>query len=125
MGVVLKMIYLSLSALKYAANICEELPKYKVGIAIPHSIYSERLINIISTHIEDTGVKIVKSVYNAKIEFSNGSSIRFIDASDNSRGITLNLLIVDYSINRAIIDNMLIPCERDDYYKKYNTEDKI
>lgn len=119
------MIYLSLSALKYAANICEELPKYKVGIAIPHSIYSEQLINIISTHIKDTGVKIVKSIYNAKIEFSNGSSIRFIDASDNSRGITLNLLIVDYSINRTIIDRMLLPCEKVDYYKMYNAEDKI
>lgn len=28
------MIYLSESALKYAVNICEELPNYKVGIAL-------------------------------------------------------------------------------------------
>lgn len=28
------MIYLSESALKYAVNICEELPDYKVGIAL-------------------------------------------------------------------------------------------
>lgn len=40
------MIYLSLSALKYAANICEEFPKYKIGIALQDISDSKSIIDI-------------------------------------------------------------------------------
>ncbi len=119
------MIYLSLSALKYAANICEELPKYKIGIALQDISDSKSIIDILKVNIKDVGVKISISKYNPRIEFSNGSSITFISASDNLRGFALNLLIVEYSIDREIINCVLRPCEKVDYYKIHNINVKL
>lgn len=116
------MIYLSLSALKYAANICEELPKYKIGIALQDISDSKSIIDILKVNIKDAGVKISISKYNPRIEFSNGSSIKFISASDNSRDSALNLLIVEYGIDREIINCVLRPCEKVDYYKIHNID---
>lgn len=106
---------MSLSALKYAANICEELPKYKIGIALLDILDSKSIIDILKVNIKDIGVKISMSKYNPRIEFSNGSSIKFISASDNSRGFASNLLIVEYGIDREIINCVLHPCEKVDY----------
>lgn len=113
------MIYLSLSALKYAANICEEFPKYKIGIALRDISDSKSIIDILKVNIKDIGVKIIINKYNSRIEFSNGSSIKFIFASDNLRGFALNLLIVEYGIDREIIDCVLRPYEKVDYYIRY------
>ena len=98
------MIYLFLSALKYAANICEELPKYKIGIALRDISDSKSIIDILKINIKDIGVKIIISKCNPRIEFSNGSSIKFISASDNSRSFATNLLIVEYDIDRELIN---------------------
>lgn len=119
------MIYLSLSALKYAANICEEFPKYKIGIALQDISDSKSIIDILKVNIKDVGVKISMSKYNPRIEFSNGSSIKIISASDNSRGSALNLLIVEYGIYREIINCFLRPCEKVDYYKIHNIDVKL
>lgn len=119
------MIYLSLSALKYAANICEEFPKYKIGIALQDISDSKSIIDILKVNIKDVGVKISMSKYNPRIEFSNGSSIKIISASDNSRGSALNLLIVEYGIYRKIINCVLRPCEKVDYYKIHNIDVKL
>lgn len=116
------MIYLSLSALKYASNICEELPKYKVGIALLHMSDSKSIIDILKANIRDVGVKIIINKYNPRIEFSNGSFIRFICASCSSKGYALNLLIAEYGIDREIIDHALLPYEKVDYYKMHNME---
>lgn len=114
-----------MSALKYAANICEELPKYKIGVALLDMSDSKSIIDILKENIKDTGVKIVISKYNSIIEFSNGSSIKFISASDNARGFALNLLIVEYGIDREIINCVLRPCEKVDYYKIHNIDVKL
>lgn len=119
------MIYLSLSALKYAANICEELPKYKIGIALQDISDLKSIIDILKVNIKEVGVKISISKYNPRIEFSNGSSIKVISASDNSRGFALNLLIVEYGIDREIINCVLRPCEKVDYYKIHNIDVKL
>lgn len=116
------MLYLSLSALKYATNICEEFPEYKIGIALLDISDSKSIIDILNANIKDAGVKIVISKYNSIIEFSNGSSIKFIAASDNSRGFALNLLIVEYGIDREIINCVLRPYEKVDYYKTHNID---
>lgn len=119
------MIYLSLSALKYAANICEEFPKYKIRIALRDISDSKSIIDILKVNIKDVGVKISISKYNPRIEFSNGSSIKVISASDSSRGSALNLLIVKYDIYREIINCVLRPCEKVDYYKIHNIDVKL
>lgn len=119
------MLYLSLSALKYVANICEEFPKYKIEIALRDISDLKSIIDILKVNIKDVGVKIIISKYNQRIEFSNGSSIKFISASDNLRGSALNLLIVEYGIDREIINCVLRPCEKVDYYKVHNINVKL
>lgn len=119
------MLYLSLSALKYVANICEEFPKYKIGIALRDISDLKSIIDILKVNIKDVGVKIIISKYNQRIEFSNGSSIKFISASDNLKGSALNLLIVEYGIDREIINCVLRPCEKVDYYKVHNINVKL
>lgn len=114
-----------MSALKYAANICEEFPKYKIGIALRDISDSKSIIDILKINIKNIGVKISMSKYNPRIEFSNGSSFEIISVSDNSRGITSNLLIVEYGIDREIINCVLRPCEKVDYYKIHNINVKL
>lgn len=116
---------MSLSALKYSANICEELPKYKIGVALLDMSDSKSIIDILKENIKDTGVKIVTSKYNSIIKFSNGSSIKSIYASDNSRGSAFHLLIVENGIDRKIINGVLRPCEKVDYYKIHNIDVKL
>lgn len=119
------MLYLSLSALKYASNICEEFPEYKIGIVLRDISDSKSIIDILKVNIKDIGIKIIINKYNSRIEFSNGSSIKFIFASDNLRGFALNLLIVEYGIDREIINCVLRPCEKVDYYKIHNINVKL
>lgn len=119
------MLYLSLSVLKYAANICEEFPKYKIGIDLLDILDSKSIIDILKINIKNIGVKISMSKYNPRIEFSNGSFFEFISVSENSRGITSNLLIVECGIDREIINCVLRPCERVDYYKIRNINVKL
>lgn len=121
------MIYLSESALKYAANICEEFPGYKVGIALLQVSLSLRnngcnIMRIIQDAITDIAITDIETIVCIngnrinRIKFSNGSTIRFIPTSDSSRGYAFNLLIVEYGIDEEFVNYVLRPCERVDYY---------
>lgn len=113
------MIYLSESALKYAANICEELPGYKVGIAtsaLPLLVALKFFYTAIAKDRDTIEVIENKKRDCATIEFSNGSTIQFISASEKSRGYAFNLLIVEYGIDKEFVSCVLRPCEKVDYY---------
>lgn len=118
------MIYLSESALKYAVNICEELPNYKVGIALSRaSLFLKKdgynIMNIIQDTITDIEARFYININGNtlnEIEFSNGSSIRFIPISESSRGYAFSLLIVEYNIDKEFVNCVLRPCEKVDYY---------
>ena len=103
----------------------EAFPKYKIGIALRDISDSKSIIDILKINIKNIGVKISMSKYNPRIEFSNGGSFEIISVSDNSRGITSNLLIVEYGIDREIINCVLRPCEKVDYYKIHNINVKL
>lgn len=116
------MIYLSESALKYAVNICEELPNYRVGIALSRaSLFLGKDGYNIMRIIQDTITDIEARFYingNTlnKIEFSNGSSIQFIPISESSRGYAFSLLIVEYGIDKEFVNCVLRPYEKSNYY---------
>lgn len=113
------MLYLSLSALKYAIDICEEFPGYKIGIALSDISDSKSIIDILSANIKHTGARVIVSRNDSRIEFRNGSYIRIMSGSDNQRGYRCNLFIVDHNIDREIINCVFLPCERLDYYKTH------
>lgn len=57
-----------------------------------------------------------------KIEFNNLSLIEFISANDCFKGTRLNLLIAHPNIDKRIINNVLLPCEKLGYYKVLSNE---
>lgn len=127
------MIYLSNAALKYAVNICEELPGYKVCISISKTsdLVSAYHFLVANININNINYKFSmnKSAFNvnvpfSKIEFNNSSLIAFIPANEFSKGYACNLLIADHNIDRRIITDCLLFCEKMDYYKYQTRENK-
>lgn len=111
------MIYLSESAIKYAVNICEELPGYKVGIALLSKNEYDIIQVIVDAITDDEATIYFIDNDKHRIEFSNGSIIQFMPACDNGiRGYAMHLLIVDHNIDREFINCVLRPYEKVDYY---------
>lgn len=101
------MIYLSESAVKYAVNICEELPGYKVGIALS-SKNGYDIMQVIMDAITDDEATIYFINNNShRIEFSNGSTIQFISLPDGIRGYVPHLVIVENNIDREFVNSVL------------------
>ena len=111
------MIYLTRSALVYAVNICEELPRYKVAIAVSSMDAVTNLVDIISMNVEDSKANFRISKTNCSILFSNGSYIDIFVANEGRRGQRAELLIVDKAIDKELVNCVLRPYETLDYYK--------
>lgn len=110
------MIYLSESAIKYAVNICEELPGYKVGIALLSNKYDDNIEYVMRDTITDIDARFCINGNGLKrIEFNNGSIIQFIPTSDSVRGYAFNLLIVEYNLDKEFVNRVLQPYEKIDY----------
>lgn len=112
------MIYLSESALKYAVNICDELPNYKVGIVAP-SYKQDKLTEIIDKQESCASKQIRRShtIKAAEVSFANGSMIKFLRPTKSARGHAFHLVIVNENIDRDFIYRVLLPMEKLDYYK--------
>lgn len=109
------MIYLTKSALAYAANICEELPGYKVCIAV---CKNKAIINfdITCMNIDDTAT-VRRTKDNISIYFNNGSFIDLFVARESCRGKRCHLLIADKDIDKELMNCVLRCMETCDYYK--------
>ena len=68
------MIYLTDSAVQYAANICSELAGYKVSIACTR----EKANKLIEKLLSIVGGDDITKVYSGTLCFKNGSLIRFV-----------------------------------------------
>lgn len=109
------MIYLSNAALRYAVDICLELPNYKVVICPEYQTDWDDIMGKITDYISLDNINVHKFVKNQSgdyyIEFTTGSIIRFVLASDSRRGYRANLVIVDSKIDEDIINAVLRPKE--------------
>lgn len=110
------MIYLSNAALRYAVNICFELPNYRVVICPEFRSEWRDLIDQIIDYIPPSLAISVNRIHKTKsgncfIEFSNGSVILFCSAHESSRGIRANLVIVSSKLDEGFINAVLIPME--------------
>lgn len=110
------MIYLTDSAIKYAANICTELDGYKVVIACDRVKINRDFKKLLSIIKGDD----VSKVYRDSLCFKNGSSIRFVPVLDCSRGNRAHLLIVDPEIDKEFLHSVLLPMETLNWYKYNN-----
>ena len=116
------MIYMSNAALRYAVNICLELPRYKVLICPELRSEWSDIMDQLVDYIPSLNLnvhRILKSrTGDCRIEFTNRSTIRFVLASDSSRGYRANLVIVDSKIDEDIINTVLQPKEIIQYIEK-------
>lgn len=93
------MIALSNSAIKYAVDICKERSDYKVGI-VPYDVFEREYIIKKLTDLIGECDKCLKPViknngYNYYIEFTNGSILKIIRASNSARGHRFHLVILN------------------------------
>lgn len=118
------MIHLNDEAIRYGVSMCESRPRYKVYIATTARRRNEVFISLYSA-IEGKDCAIRKSNLHMEAIFPNGSYIRTIPATDNSRGYRAHLLIVDDDADQEIIDYVLRPHEIlediDRHMEKVNT----
>lgn len=106
------MFWLSDEAIEYAVFKCQNNPGYKVGIALNSRSKYNDVELCMRKCLKDTDDYIFRKRANDKrIEFHNGSYIRIIPATDNSRGYRFHLLIADREISNEIINYILRPCE--------------
>lgn len=110
------MIYLTSSALTYATNICEELPKYSVVIIV----HRRNLIKDVfdKTIIKGNEEEIIKKGFSkteATIWFKNGSHIRIVPAISSFCGLKYHLLVVDPLIEEEALDYVFRPMETWEY----------
>lgn len=113
------MIYLTNSALKYAVNVCEEFPRYRVGICPLYRLEIGSLMKIIQEYANDIQ-RVVSTSGQEQIYFNNGSVIRFISPTeDNVRGNAFCLVIADKDIDHDFCGR-LCSAEKIDYYEWIN-----
>ena len=109
------MIYLSNAALRYAVNICLELPNYRVVICPEFRSEWGDLIDQIIDYVPSLAENINRAKKtksgNCFIEFTNGSIILFCPAKESSRGMRANLIIASSKLDEDFINAVLIPME--------------
>ena len=116
------MIYLSNAALRYAVNICLELPNYHVVICPESRSRQRECIDQIIDYIPQLAIN-TNRIYKTKsgnsfIGFINGSVIRFCPANESSRGIRANLIIASSKLDKDFVNTVLLPMERQQFIEK-------
>lgn len=106
------MLWLSDEAIEYAVSKCRNERGYKVGIALnSRGKYSDVEL-CIRRCLRDADIfELRRSTNNMEIKFHNGSYIKVIPASDNSRGHRFHLLVPDKDISDEVLNCVLRPCE--------------
>lgn len=106
------MIYLSDSALLYAANICRAKPEYKVLIATNRRNDWNNIEKFLLHHLSGSDVyRISNTNSECTVQFKNGSLIRCITGHSSFRGYRAHLLIAAPEIDNEIINCVLRPME--------------
>ncbi len=107
------MLYLSSDdELQYAVSKCLHNAMFRVIIAFnTASRRNNALAEIQRILANRTDCRIRASNHEFRVEFQNGSYLRSVVASDNARGYRSHLLVVDDTIDRNIINEILRPYE--------------
>lgn len=111
------MIMLSDSAIQYAFMICSEKAHYKSGIYCSDLDTKNLVENHIKSLCESYSDDVLRTVFRRSdtyVMFKNGSILKVLSASDNSRGQRFNLVIFDKEINKIILDHVIRPFDMGD-----------
>lgn len=115
------MLWLSDEAIEYAVKICRRKQNYKVGIVLQNELRILDLEDCLRDCLRDReDFQIHRSRGCLMIEFCNGSYIKTMLATNNSRGHRVNLLIADENIDDEILDYVFRYCETLDNIERRN-----
>lgn len=112
------MLFLSKPALKYAISMCISETRYAVIVAPADVDARLHAIDYIRTNIRNQNCDVVMSATGFGVWFENGSYIKVIRPSPETRGLTACLVIADENLNRETMNHVQY-CERQ-FWRRYN-----
>ena len=113
------MLFLSKPALKYAIGMCIAEPRYAVIIAPANQETLLRVNQDIQTNIRSKDYEArLNHASGLEVYFANGSYIKVIRPSADTRGITAHLVIADENLNGETINH--VQCLERQFWLRYN-----
>lgn len=102
------IIPLSDPAIRYAVEMCEVMPDYRIGIAIADG---NNLCNIIDRALDFVSWDQYKCHFETqgRIVFKNGSQLDCFKANENAKMRRYNIVISDSGISQRIVNRILKP----------------
>lgn len=106
------MIDMSNAALRYAVDVCVEIPEYSIIVFVNSHVGFDYAKDKIKKRLINRPVRTRSySDVNFSVLFDNGSSITIVYGTNNARGLLCKLAIVDAGIPEPIISNVVRPAE--------------
>lgn len=107
------MLWLSDEAVQYAVSKCRNTVGYRIGIAVSNADVRQNLEHLLRELLGDRDNYRIRrnGGHTIVVEFSNGSYIRTLPASNSARGYRVHLLIADENINDEVLNSILRPLE--------------
>lgn len=100
------MLYLSDAAVDYAVAMCASNPRYKVIIVVSGVRKRHNVFNHIVGSVERSPGMVISGGILKLIEWQNGSTIRIVPCSNNSRGMRAHLVIVDNDADEDVVNTV-------------------
>ena len=102
------MIYLTNSALRYAADLCAEISDYLVIVYISRADRGDAVIGRLRTYIKNKGAAMTDLINRTEISYENGSKIT-VAVPGNVRGQLHHLAIVSTHLPQQTVDDIITP----------------
>ena len=124
------MIWLSNSALRYAVDVCNEIPNYRAIVYVRMITHADDIKYKLRTYLKNTRAMITDTAQSWHATYSNGSRLDVVAATDRARGRRCNLAIAEAGIDENIIDTVIRPAERQngtiqDFHDPLDWDDRI
>lgn len=114
------MIWLSDSALRYAADICAEHPQYTIFVFAEHVQHIGDIGMRLRTYVKNKNASWRTNIDSWKATYDNGSRIEIVPVRFSTRS-RCNLAIADRRIDQDCIDMIIRPSEVHEPPHEYQT----
>lgn len=106
---------LSVPALRYAVEMCEANPDYKVGVAVSDSTQFDAVIDTLTDYVDWCKFAQIGNIVSRFISWKNGSRVYVEAAKECSRGHRWNMLILGEDVDNKVYRNVLRHCNTRPY----------
>ena len=124
------MIWLSYSALRYAVDVCNEIPNYRAIVYVRMITHADDIKHKLRTYLKNMRAMLTDTEQSWHATYSNGSRLDVVAATDRARGRRCYLAIAEVGIDENIIDTVIRPAERQngtiqDFHDPLDWDDRI